>query len=284
MDFRLFVIGGTGYIGNRLLKKAQAGNDAFGTSTSGTGELLPLRLETPEEFNYELIQFSDVVLLAAAISAPDVCAKEPERVWSVNVTGTSKFIERVIERGARVIFFSSDTVYGERDFSFDENADSHPAGEYAGMKHEVEKRFTDNPLFKSIRLSYVFSKEDKFTRYLIGCAERGEEAELFKPFDRAVIHRDDIVDGVLALARRWSEFPQAVINFGGPELLGKVDMAQALKETVLPDLVFRITTPGEEFFKNRPRTINMESPTLPLLLGRPAHTLRDAALIEFGNS
>jgi len=282
MAGRLFVIGATGYIGKALLATARAGNEVLGTSTSGADGLLALRLEEPGDFEYERIQPADVVMVTAAISAPDICANEPERVRSVNVTGTSAFIEKVIARGARVIFFSSDTVYGERDSSFDEHATCDPAGEYAGMKHEVEKQFLNSPLFKTIRLSYVFSKDDKFTRYLAACAERDEEAELFQPFDRAVIHRNDVVHATVALARRWEAFPQSVINFGGAKVLGKVDMAQAIKETVLPNLKFRVSSPGEAFFKNRPRVINMQSPVLPLLLGRPARALGEAALIEFG--
>ena len=66
------------------------------------------------------------------------------------------------------------------------------------MKSEVEKRFLGNPFFKTIRLSYVFSREDKFTKYLVGCAQRDEEAELFHPFYRAIIHRDDVVEGALS--------------------------------------------------------------------------------------
>jgi len=202
----------------------------------------------------------------------------------VNVTGTSECISRAIERGGRVVFFSSDTVYGERNDIFDEDAESNPAGEYAEMKHEVEMRFLGNPLFKVIRLSYVFSREDKFTKYLSGCAKRGEEAELFHPFYRAIVHRDDIVDGALALARRWEDFPQQIINFGGPEVLSRLDFAESLKRIALPDLRYRVTEPGDEFFKNRPRVIAMSSNLLPKLLGRPSLRLAEAMKIEFAKN
>ena len=112
------------------------------------------------------------------------------------------------------------------------------------MKHEVEMRFQGNPSFKTIRLSYVFSREDKFTDYLIGCASRNEEAELFHPFYRAIVHRDDVVDGALALAQRWDEFPQQVINFGGPEVLSRIDFAECLKRVALPNLRYRVTRTG----------------------------------------
>lgn len=281
---KILIVGASGYIGKLLHKSSKSDCVAYGTSSTGTAELLPLRLDVPADFDYGLIQPSDVVLLAAAISAPDICAREHARAWAVNVTGTSEFITQVVSRGGRVVFFSSDTVYGERSNTFDETAESLPAGEYAEMKSEVEKRFLDNPLFKSIRLSYVFSREDKFTKYLSGCAKQGEEAELFHPFYRAIVHRDDVVEGALALAQRWGEFPQPVINFGGPEVLSRIDFAECLKRVALPNLRYRVTEPGDEFFKNRPRIIAMSSNILPKLLGRPSRRLLEAAQIEFASS
>ena len=279
----LFIIGAAGYIGGALFASANKTVAAIGTSSSGGSGFLSLRLDMPSDFDYSHIQPADVVLLTAAISAPDICAHEHDRAWAVNVTGTSSFIESVIERGARVVFFSSDTVYGERQDEFDEKAPCNPAGEYAAMKREVEKRFSDNALFKAIRLSYVFSRDDKFSRYLTGCAERKEEADLFHPFFRAIVHRDDVVEGALALAARWDDVPEQVINFGGPQVPSRVDFAECLRESHLHDLHFKVTEPGAEFFRNRPRIIRMRSPVFSRLLGRPPRSLREAARLEFAS-
>lgn len=280
----ILIAGATGYIGHALFDKAKVNCFAYGTSSTGKNGLLPLRLDAPSEFDYGVIRPGDVVFLTAAISAPDICAREHELAWAVNVTGTSEFIAKVMVRGGRVIFFSSDTVYGQRDDEFDERAACNPAGEYAEMKHEVEKRFLGDPLFKAIRLSYVFSRDDKFTKYLSGCAKRGEEADIFHPFYRAVIHRDDVVEGAIALTQRWDEFSQRTINFGGPEVLSKIDFADCLKSVALPNLRYRVTEPGDEFFNNRPRVIAMSSNILPELLGRPSRCLLEAAQIEFASS
>lgn len=280
-EAKLFVIGASGYIGHSIINTWSGDGCVIATSTKGGAGVIPLSLERPKEFDYGSIRPADVLLLPAAISAPDICAREYQRAWAVNVTGTSEFISRAIDRGGRIVFFSSDTVYGERDIGFGEDELCNPAGEYAVMKNEVEKKFFGNPLFKSIRLSYVFSREDKFTKYLLEFAGRCDEVELFHPFCRAIIHRADVVDGVLALARRWEEFPHAIINFGGPEVLSRIDFAECLKHTCLPNLQYRVTTPGGEFFKNRPRVIAMSSNILPNLLERPCRTLSQAAQIEF---
>jgi nucleoside-diphosphate-sugar epimerase len=280
-DSTLFIVGAKGYVGSALFASAVKLCSAVGTSSSGGNGYLPLRLDAPAEYDYGKIRPGDVVFLTAAISAPDICAREHERAWAVNVTGTSAFISNVIEQGARVIFFSSDTVYGEREQPFDELAPCNPAGEYAVMKREVAQRFAGNSGFKALRLSYVFSLEDKFTRYLIGCAQKNEEAELFHPFCRAIVHRDDVVAGALALAQRWDEMPEQIINFGGPQVLSRVEFAECLREVHLHNLQFRVTQPDEAFFHNRPRVIAMTSPVFARLLGRSPHSLCEAARLEF---
>ena len=281
MTSKYWVIGGRGYIGAALFSSIPAGVFGFATASSESEGFLRLRLDVPGDSANLPISSGDVVFLTAAISAPDVCAREHERAWAVNVTGTVEFVSRAISRGARVIFFSSDTVYGEHGDVFDESATTNPAGEYAEMKAAVENEFVGNSLFKAVRLSYVFSRQDKFTRYLAGCADRGEEADLFHPFCRAIVHRDDVVEGCLALARRWDDFPQQVINFGGPEVLSRVDFAEALKQHPMRNLQFRVTEPGEEFFRNRPRVIAMSSGIFMRLLGRPCRALDEAIRIEF---
>jgi len=277
----IFVVGAAGFIGAQLIDAARKAGPAVGMSRSAAAPSMTLDLAQSELFDYGRIQPSDTVLLAAAISSPDICAREHARAWATNVTGTSVFIERVMARSGRVIFFSSDTVYGDQNRVFDEAAPCKPAGEYAEMKYAVEQRFLGNPLFKVVRLSYVFSRVDKFTGYLAGCAARGEEADIFHPFYRAVIHRQDVIEGVLALARRWEEFPGGVFNFGGPEALARTEFAYSLQQLALPGLRYRVTEPGAEFFKNRPREIRMVSPILPLLLKRPARTLCEAIKFEF---
>lgn len=279
----IYVVGATGYIGKALFSNASRFGIPYGTSSSGGTNFIPLQLNTPDAFDYKIINRGDIFLITAAISAPDICSSEYAKAWAVNVNGTSFFIQNVINRGGRVIFFSSDTVYGESENELNENAKCNPAGEYAEMKFEVEERFSVNPSFKAIRLSYVFSRNDKFTCYLTRCSEQNEVADLFHPFYRAIVHLDDVVDGVLALSSLWEEIPEQVINFGGPEVLSRIGFAEQLREACLHNLRFKVTEPAAEFFKNRPRVIAMTSPILTRLLGRPPRTLHEAAKMEFSS-
>ncbi len=251
-----------------------------GTTSVGGADSIALRLERPEEFDYALLNCGDVVILAAAVSSPDFCSRERVIAEQVNVHGTSFFISKAISKGARVIFFSSDTVYGEQPDFFDESSMCNPLGEYAQMKHQVEKVFCETQLFKSVRLSYVFSAEDKFTQYLSNCSTLEKPAEVYNSLYRSVIYREDVVNAVVTLAMQWDVFPQKYINLGGPETFSRFEMAQVIREIMLPSLSLSITEPPPSFFDHRPHAIRMRSPILQGLLGESLHTLRQAIVAE----
>ena len=148
---KLLVVGATGYLGKELISYARRNSYfVFGTSSNGGKGLLCLNFYSPLNFDYEIVGCDTTVVLTAAIPSPDFCAREYDRAWAVNVTGTTVFIERVLAKGAKVIFFSTDTVYGERSETFDEDSYCSPLGEYAVMKAEVETRFSTDSNFKSI--------------------------------------------------------------------------------------------------------------------------------------
>jgi nucleoside-diphosphate-sugar epimerase len=277
---KVIVAGATGYIGKSLYSKIQQDRDVLGTSRAGGNGLIKLDLLTPKLFDYKIVNLGDVVIMTSAISAPNICSEQFDYAHSVNVSGTSLFIEEVISRGGRVIFLSSDTVYGAGG-GFSEESALNPAGEYAVMKSEVEKRFILNNSFKVARLSYVFSSTDKFTQYINGCAVKNIDAEIFHPFYRSVIYRNDVVDGLIELALNWDIHPDCIFNFGGSQLLSRVDMASALKDLVFSNLNFRVIQPEPSFFEKRPQIIEMSSNYLSNLLGRPPLLFEDAIKTEF---
>ena len=279
----IVVIGARGYIGHKIFSSLKKGGFAWGTATQSDGENVPLDLSVPENFDFARIKDDDFVILTAAISSPDICANQRSLAYAVNVKGTSYFINKCLDRGARILFFSSDTVYGAVDAEIDETTLTNPVGDYAQMKVDLEQRFMGRPGFKVFRLSYVFSRDDIFSQYLANCAKVGSVAEVFHPFYRRVVYREDVVDAAVRLGQIWDDVDSPVINVGGSELLSRQDMALIFKQMVAPKLDMRVVKPGADFFVNRPRIINMDCPLLPIVLGRQPHTIRQAMAVEFSS-
>ena len=174
-------------------------------------------------------------------------------------------------------------VYGRVEDEFDESQSLDPLGVYAEMKAIVEKRFIGHSRFKVLRLSYNFFKDDRFTTYLRTCASEDTVADLFDPFGRSIVHRDDTVDAIISLYNNWDVCEEGVINCGGPETLSRVEFAEILSELVVQDLITKVTTPDAKFYEDRPAIVAMRSPLLEKVLGRPARSMRDAITMEFGN-
>ena len=173
----LFIIGREGYVAQRLIKKLRTyGIDFLTTGCSLSDEGIYLDLQKVNEFDFSVTNAGDTVLFLAAISSPTICKEDYDIAYRINVTGTLEAIQRFIERGARVVFFSSDVVYGNSKEQVDENSFINPVGEYGRMKHEVEKMFLGEQKVKIFRLSYVFSWNDRFMLYLHDCSEKQAEA------------------------------------------------------------------------------------------------------------
>jgi len=279
---RLVVLGGSGFIGSAILKAAEGRFEVVSASRGQVSATdLHVDLSDQSTFGNLKLKDGDVLLLLAAQSSPDVCANRPEEARAINVTGTSTLLQQAHEAGAKTLFFSTDVVYGASDKTVDENFPSSPAGPYGRMKHEVEQQFLGRPLFKTMRLSYVFSIADKFTRYAIAACREGTEVEVFDPFCRNVVYLHDLVAAVLALSESWEMCPSGVVNAGGPELLTRLRFVEALVGAGLKGLRYKVVEPPPSFFENRPRVINMVSPWMDRLVGAPRLTLREAARREF---
>ena len=277
-----YLVGATGNIGKRVVEK---GGDKINVISR-----FELKLDQrPLYYNFDAksigvtsIKEGEEIIFAAAISEPSVVSAQFEKALAVNVDSTGEFIETALGKGCKVLFLSSDAVYGDVESGFDESHPVNPKGAYAEMKAVVEKRFEGNANFKALRLSYNFHKDDRFTTYLRQCAESGVEAEIFDPLTRAVVHRDDTVDAILSIASNWDITDKQYINCGGPEVMSRQKFTEIVKKTALPTLKFKVTAPPAKFYGDRAAFSEMHSPNLEKILGRKSHTVQQAVELEFG--
>lgn len=262
---RIVLIGGGGMVGRRLIKDLPE-SLVVTSSRAGTGDY-KLDLSNFTDTDLGFIGVNDTVLLAAAISSPDICKRDPEYAYSVNVVGTQKVIASCLSKGAKVVFLSSDTVYGSTVTPAKENIPFSPAGRYAEMKAEIEEIFSKAEHFLALRLSYVVSAQDKFTQYLFECADRKRSAEVFHPLSRNAVWIGDLV---IMIGKLVEEFPTDIqsINIGGPSLVSRVDMANAFSMNIDDKFKFEIVEPDAEFYSDRPVTISMNTQQLERFIGR----------------
>jgi dTDP-4-dehydrorhamnose reductase len=232
-----------------------------------------------QSFDFNIIRNNDIVLFFAATAHPDECEKDFQSAYAVNVAGTSRFIKRFLEHNARILFFSSDSVFHGGEKTFYEDSVKNPVGKYGEMKLSIEKEFEKEENIKIFRLSYIYSKEDKFSSYLEGCSKKGCAVEVY-PLSRNVVHLDDLVEGIDKLIEAWDSWNNQVFNICGEDLISRADIARYFKENISA-IEIKLVEPEEAFFKARPRAIEMKSKFFPALLGRQPTPIQRAMLKEY---
>lgn len=251
----IYLVGCNGYIGKRLYASLK---DSYTVRKVDIEAEYALDLNRPELFDYQVFN-NDLVIITAAISSPDACENDRDKAYRINVVGTSFLIAEALERNCKVLFFSSDAVYGFYDGIVNENTVTVGETAYGSMKKQVEDQFKDNPNFKAIRLSYVFSKDDKYTSYLLSCAENDTVADVYHPFYRNVTTLDDVINTVRWLIVNWNEFESTFLNVCGKEMVSRLRIADEIKRCTKINLRYHVGYPGDAFYKNRPSILEMQS-------------------------
>ena len=262
MKLKTALVGSSGYIAEFIIQRFNNERDIESILKIDRNDKADgfLELSEAEKFDYELLNDIDYIVFTAAISGPDQCAREYDVSWNINVIGTIYFIREAIKRGCRVLFFSSDAVFGDiQGMIYDEESMTEANTPYGKMKKAVEDEFKREALFKAIRLSYVASAKDRFITYCLNCIIDNKVADIFHPFYRNVVVVSDVVDIVTYFALHWSEYEPTVLNVAGKELVSRVRIADELNRFLNRKLRYIITMPDEEFFRNRPCVTQMKS-------------------------
>ena len=112
---KIALVGSSGYIAEYILKRFAKETEIDSVLRLDRNSSADVYLDLAETglFDFSLLEDIDFIVFTAAISGPDKCAQDFEACWNINVTGTIYFIREAINRGCRVLFFSSDAVFGD---------------------------------------------------------------------------------------------------------------------------------------------------------------------------
>lgn len=256
------VVGSSGYIAGYILERLNAENcikKVLKIGRSLDADIF-LDLSNAQNFDYNALEGIEYIIFTAAISAPDECADNFNKCWVVNVDGTSFFINQAIKRQCKVIFFSSDAVFGDsQSLVYNECSITQATKPYGRMKKAVEDEFGSLPYFKALRLPYVVSACDRFITYCLNCMQTNKVAEIYHPFYRNCVMVNDVVNATIWLLQNWSNFKERFLNVAGDELISRIRLVDEINRLFKQKLKYKIINPGDNFFKNRVQITQMSS-------------------------
>jgi len=148
---------------------------------------------------------ADTVVHTAAVVNPDACQRDPERAHAVNVAGTREVACWAEERGARMIYFSTDLVYGGDRSFYREEDPTGPTNVYGATKlageEEVRRACSDWVILR-LALSYGPTRGalGDWTWKMREALRQGKDLPLFTDQFRTPAHAGDTTEAVFRLA------------------------------------------------------------------------------------
>jgi len=264
---KTFIFGTSGFIGSNLVRHFEHKKNIVKLGRNSGDINFDLSKSSPNEL-IGRIGLGDTFIFLAGISSPETCNNDNYNAHTINVTKTIELIDWLTKHSVRVIFCSSDAVFGKRGYIAYDQDNLHPHGEYAVMKMLVEKSCADNELVKIARFSYVLGGKDKFSEMLIESELKGNLVKVFKYFDRNVVLLSDVLEGLEALVDKWTSFSFKAINFSGPKLISRVELVEAVKMDILPNLNFEVIDAPSDFWASRAKSIATDCTNFSIILGR----------------
>jgi dTDP-4-dehydrorhamnose reductase len=251
---KLLIVGGFGFIGGNIAKRALRSVDVvIGSRRGHPGfESFPYcrtDITKPEDVRAVMDEVKpDVVINAAAISDIDFAEKNREVARQVNVLG-ARYLAEVCERhDARFLFFSSDAVFdGNRDRYLEDDA-VNPLNYYGKTKAEAERTvlsIAGNTVV--VRVSLVLGYPatgtggNAFYLPLERRLQGGEEAAFPNDEYRTPVDVITLADSVLELSE--NDY-RGIIHIGSTASISRYELAQrvAIAMGYDPDLI----KPGEK--------------------------------------
>jgi dTDP-4-dehydrorhamnose reductase len=142
MSGKVLVIGGTGLVGNALVRTWAARGAEVAAATyhcHASGGFLQLDIQEESRIR-ELLESRkpSVVAVPAANPYVDYCELHPDETRKVNVAGTLNVARACRDIGARMVFYSSDYVFDGLKGVYTEEDAPNPINEYGRQKAEAE--------------------------------------------------------------------------------------------------------------------------------------------------
>lgn len=238
---RILITGVTGFVG-RNLAAFWSGNPALALAGTARTKERPSWLH--QEMAYHPIELTDrnavldgvrafrpdVVIHCAAMSKPNDCEQQQDVCYDVNVNATRYLIEACVQSGSRLVFMSTDFVFGDEG-PFHETDAYAPVNYYGQSKVIAEELVKHASLdWAIIRTVLVYGRQlpglpPTFPQWVKGNLDQGKSIRVFTDQFRSPTYVPDLVAGIDAIVMQQVK---GIFHLCGEETLTPFDIAQAV--------------------------------------------------------
>lgn len=276
MAKRLFITGGTGFLGGALLRMAAPRGYELGASH------LSQRPPEMPAAAWTSLDIRDRQAVRAALGAfrPDIVIHTafvqygPE-LMAITAEGAGHVADAAAELGARLVHMSSDVIFdGERAGPYTEEDPPDPISPYGEAKAAAERLVAAaHPAAAIVRTSliYGFDPIDRQTQFALDVAAGRRPDRLFSDEYRCPIYVDDLAAAILELAEGSY---MGVLNVAGAERVSRYEFGSLLAQAFGYDPAGIGAGLSAESAVRRPRNCALDIGRAQALLRTPLRGVR----------
>lgn len=208
---KVLIFGSDGIIGNGIRNDFHESN--FVDFYSRMSLTKKFDLNHLNEFNLNEINSESIILFLSAVSRPAECENLLNNSYEINVLRTIEAIDKLLNKGAHVIFSSSDTVYGgSENLKFNEDHQVNPKSKYSEWKVIVEEKFINHENFSVIRFSQCINLFDSFSNYISNSIKNETAISILNNYYRNIFDQELLSLFIMKLTITNEKFK--ILNFG----------------------------------------------------------------------
>ncbi len=228
---RYLIVGGDSLIGAALRLKLRDLNRKVIVTTRRREQVASDRIF------YDLAQAndafdakSDSVFLCAGMTNMSACENEPKKTYQINVDATVALARQLLDKGCRVIFMSSNTVFDGKSKTPDEYASYQYRTEYGRQKAEAEQRLLAlGSGIVIVRMTKVVSLNLRLFRMLFDKLQQRQPCDLFHDLVMCPISMQYLCDAIIKIVDSRLE---GIFHLSGEETISYAEFGFRLANTM----------------------------------------------------
>lgn len=226
----ILITGVSGFLGQHVARSLREHHQVIGTYCEHMVTLpgcvaRPLDITDQEGVGAVCREFRPNGVIHLAVQGDvDVCQRDPDEAYRVNVQGTIHVARAAAEVGAKFIYISTDQVYDGAQGPYDETDPAQPLMVYGRTKLEAEQQaaaICPDVVILRLALMYGWGTPSRptFIDWMLARLQAGQEVPLWIDQYRTPLYVEQAADVI----GRLLELPdvRGVFNVGGAERLDR---------------------------------------------------------------
>ncbi len=198
----------------------------------------------------------DIVLNAAAMTNVDLCEREREQAWKMNVTGVEHLVEVCRRINAKLIHVSTDYVFDGKFGNYAEGDRANPVNYYGKTKLAGENVIIssgiDHAILRTILVYGIgINVKNNFALWVINNLNEGIQIQCV---DDQISNPTHVHDLAMAMKNIMESDVNGMFHISGPETISRYDFAIRAADIFGYDksLILKIKTPDLRQRATRP--------------------------------